>query len=96
MGAGVRRFLSEEAEAFKSTVAFNRISLAWEPNVVDFLAAEHARRQDDGLRGVNVHVQTHVREALESLTNSKMASLGSVTEKGRVSYRCRRPSQLRK
>jgi len=61
----VVRFLEQEAQTFEKSPKFLHASLAWEPEVVLFFAAEYARRQEEGLRGVQIQLQTGVREVID-------------------------------
>lgn len=46
--------------------AFVNTDLAWEPSVVPMFAAEYASRPEEGLRGVQMQLQTRVRAVLEA------------------------------
>eukprot|EP00927_Polykrikos_kofoidii_P045674 TRINITY_DN3970_c0_g2_i1.p1 TRINITY_DN3970_c0_g2~~TRINITY_DN3970_c0_g2_i1.p1 ORF type:complete len:1072 (-),score=173.01 TRINITY_DN3970_c0_g2_i1:31-3246(-) len=61
----VRKFLCDEAKLYAKSSEFFEASLAWETSVVRALAAQYARRPEEGLRSVQVQLQTYVRGAVE-------------------------------
>jgi len=68
----VRHFLVQEARVFAQTPKFAHSQLAWEPAVVPLLASEYPPRAEEGLRGVNVQLQSRVREALGSAIDADL------------------------
>jgi len=69
----VRVFLSQEAETvskLESSLEFAPLSLAWEPDVVDFFASSYAHKPEEGLRGVRNQVHSAVAEAIEEASSA--------------------------
>eukprot|EP00403_Amphidinium_massartii_P000235 CAMPEP_0178378816 /NCGR_PEP_ID=MMETSP0689_2-20121128/4620_1 /TAXON_ID=160604 /ORGANISM="Amphidinium massartii, Strain CS-259" /LENGTH=1037 /DNA_ID=CAMNT_0019998895 /DNA_START=48 /DNA_END=3158 /DNA_ORIENTATION=+ len=60
----VQKLIADEAAVYSSSPAFGKIELAWEAEVVQYLANEYLQRRDEGLRGAHRLLQSQVRELI--------------------------------
>eukprot|EP00927_Polykrikos_kofoidii_P045673 TRINITY_DN3970_c0_g1_i1.p1 TRINITY_DN3970_c0_g1~~TRINITY_DN3970_c0_g1_i1.p1 ORF type:complete len:1104 (-),score=132.51 TRINITY_DN3970_c0_g1_i1:145-3456(-) len=74
----VRKFLCDEAKLYATSPEFLEASLAWETSVVRALAEEYAQRPEEGLRRVQLNLQTYVRGAMEAAIDTGLLEKGGM------------------